>query len=243
MASPVKLYQKEMHDNMGFYATWLPGEPMQVGDVGAFEKGRFTKLASLAELGIPSEVLAATTSQDVSYTSKQGTRTSLAAGAAVAGAAKAQLSIEFSREGAFLFSAERLRSRRLEGRLAIVEAMVEAYKAGRWKKEWLLVESLYSAERVTIIVSEDRSAEIVLGAETAGPISVASLANPKLGLSVVSTRGRLVHIVGGEGLTPLYSCLRLEDPLFGDPAVRAVRGAGGARDAISKPAIDELLES
>ena len=24
MASPVKLYQQEMHKNMGFFATWLP---------------------------------------------------------------------------------------------------------------------------------------------------------------------------------------------------------------------------
>ena len=34
MASPVKTYQSEMHDKLGFFATWLPGDHVELGDVG-----------------------------------------------------------------------------------------------------------------------------------------------------------------------------------------------------------------
>jgi len=53
MASPVKLYQQEMHSNLGFFATWLPASILELGDFGVLEAGRFRKMGSLKELGIP----------------------------------------------------------------------------------------------------------------------------------------------------------------------------------------------
>ena len=34
MVSPVQRYQREMHDNIGFFATWLPGDLLELGDIG-----------------------------------------------------------------------------------------------------------------------------------------------------------------------------------------------------------------
>ena len=52
MPSPVQRYQREMHENIGFYATWLPGDPMELGDVGIPSNGMFRKRSSLNDLGI-----------------------------------------------------------------------------------------------------------------------------------------------------------------------------------------------
>ena len=41
MASPVKRYQQEMHNNLGFFATWLPSTAIALGDIGVLQSGRF----------------------------------------------------------------------------------------------------------------------------------------------------------------------------------------------------------
>ena len=232
MASPVKLYQQEMHDNLGFFPTWLPGDP-------------FRRVASLAELGIACDVVAGETTQNVQYTSTQATKITATTGAAVTGFAKAEITVEFSREGAFVFHASHLQPRHIENRAGIGEEIVKAYHKGKWKKEWLLVEALHAADRATIIVSEDSSAGLVLAASAQGPLTSVSLADPKVSLTVASTRGKVVHIVGGKGLHPLYSCLRLTAPLFGEPSVRPVRGSSERDNEVqfSRPGIEELLDS
>jgi hypothetical protein len=234
MASPVKLYQREMHDNLGFFPTWLPGDPIEIGDVGVFEGGRFRRMASLSELGIGCKVEAGAATQNVQYTSTQGTKVAATAGAAAA-VGKAEITIEFSREGAFVFHASHLQPHQLKNRVEAGQDIVKAYKKGKWNKEWFVVEALHTAERATIIVSEDTAAGLVLVASADAPIVSISLADPKVSLTVASTRGKVVHIIGGKGLHPLYSCLRLQP----------VRGSGGSGNEVPflRPGIDELLDS
>jgi hypothetical protein len=245
MSSPVKLYQKEMHDNLGFFPTWLPGDSIEIGDAGVLERGRFRKMTSLAELGIAGDIEKAASKQDVQYTSTQGTKITASAGADAMTVARAEIAVDFSREGAFVFHASRLRPQHLKNRAAVGQELLKAYEKGKWEKDWLLVESLHSAERVTIIVSEDSSAGLVLVASAKTPLTSISLSDPKVGLEIASTRGKIVHIVGGTGLHPLYSCIRVKDPLFGAPSVQPVRGIAAAASEVTfaRPGIDELLES
>jgi hypothetical protein len=245
MATPVKLYQKEMHDNTGFFATWLPGDPIEIGDVGKFEGGRFRRMSSLKELGIEFSVSRGQSTQNVDYSSTRGTKISSATGAEVAAIAKAEISIDFSEQGAFVFQALQLQPWQLENRMIIGEQVVKAYEANRWDKSWLLIESLHSAERATVIVSEDSAAGLVLVAKFDQVIPSISLVDPKVSLSVASSRGKMVRLIGNEGLHPLYSCLRLKDSFFGPPSLQPVRGAKDARadSQFSRPGIGELLES
>jgi hypothetical protein len=244
MASPVKLYQKEMHDNLGFFATWLPGDPIEVGDAGVLKNGTFRRVGSLAELGIPFDVSDGSTTQDVQYTSTSGTKVAFSAGANAAGVAKAEITIDFSRAGAFVFHASGLRTCRLVNRMDVARRLLAARRAGQWQASWLLVESLHTAEQATIVVSEDSSAGMSLTAHAAAIPSV-SLADPKISLAVTSTRGKLVHVVGGQGLRPLYACLRIEEPLFGEPSVESVRAFGDpdGEPNLLRPSLDDLLDS
>jgi hypothetical protein len=240
----VKLYQKEMHDNLGFFATWLPGDPIEIGDAGVLKNGSFRRVGSLAELGIRFDVSEDSSTQDVKYTSTSGTKLAFSAGASVAGVAKTEITVDFSREGAFVFHASGLRTRRLSNRMEVARKLLAAFRAKKWQGNWLLVEALHTAERATIIVSEENSAGVSLAADAATIPSV-SLADPKITLAVTSTRGKLVHVVGKQGLRPLYACLRVEDPLFGEPTVESVKGIGEPDDEPSSscPTIDDLLNS
>lgn len=242
MGSPVKLYQEEMHNNLGFFATWLPADGIEVGDAGVLERGRFRRMASLAELGIECKVSPSGGSQDVQYTSSEGTKIAIGANANVGELAGAEIKIDFTRAGAFVFHAAQLRLQRIENRVAVGEQIVQAYLNNRWNKDWLVVEALHTADTATVIVSEDSSAGIVLAAKTAAIPSL-MLADPKLGLSVSSMQGKIMHLIAAENLHPLYSCVRLRDPLFGVPSLQPVRGAAPQRATLERPALDELLDS
>jgi len=243
MASPVKLYQHEMHANLGFFPMWLPADPIEIGDVGVLEGGRFRRMTSLSELGVSGEVQTGTATQNVQYTSTQGTKVATTAGAAASALVKAEITIDFSREGAFVFHASRLRPQSLENRAQVGHEIVTLYNKVKWKKEWLLVEALHIAQSATIIVSQDSSAALVLLASAQAPLASMSLSDPKISLTVASTRGKIVHVIGGRDIHPLYSCLRLRSPLFGSPSVQPVQGSGDDRNPFARPSIDELVDS
>jgi len=243
MSSPVRLYQQEMHNNLGFFATWLPSDRIEVGDAGVLDAGRFRKMTSLKDLGIEYSVEEGEATQDLKYTATQGTSISTSADAAAAKLLKAEITVEFSRNGAFVFHASALRQRSIQDRPSVAERLTPMVERGRWQKEWLLVESLHTAECATIIVSEESSAGLVLSASSDAPLLGISLADPSVALTITSTRGRIVHVIGGKGLHPLYSCLRLKHKLFGSPSLQPVRGAGVAEVPFSRPGIGELLDS
>jgi hypothetical protein len=120
------------------------------------------------------------------------------------------------------------------------------HQEGRWQKEWLLIDALYRAESATILVSEDTSSEIVLKASAAAlPSGLLPLADPKLGFGIASSSGKIVHIVAANNLYPLYSCVRVRDPLlFGKPSVVPVRGRADQKaNPLGRPGIDDLLNS
>jgi hypothetical protein len=128
--------------------------------------------------------------------------------------------------------------------MALASAILGLYAGGRWQKEWLLVDALYKSDSATIIVSEDTASEIVLNASSTLPIGSLPLANPNVGLSVSSVSGKIVHVVAQSGLSPLYSCLKVQDPLFGSPSLSPVRGMeANPVDAFARCSIADLLES
>jgi hypothetical protein len=246
MGSPVKLYQQEMHSKIGFFATWLPSSTIELGDIGVLEAGRFRRAGSLKELGINHPAVRTGHAENMSYSAfaKRSDGASLGVSSVVP-VAQAELSIQFSSEGGYIFEAIGIQQLEIEEKLALESSLVQAYEQGRWKKEWVVVDALYSATSATIIVSENSQSEIVLKAHAAVPLGALPLADPKLGLTVASSSGKLVHIIAANNLRPLYSCVRVKDPLlFGQPSMVAMRGTAGVSvGALARPGIDDLLNS
>jgi hypothetical protein len=244
VASPVKLYQREMHERLGFFANWLPADPIDVGDVGRLEGGRFRRTSSLAELGIETSAESGGGGQPVEYTSSTGTEVELGGGAGVPGLAQGQVRVRFSRNSAFVFHASMLRLLRLSNPTAVARDVLAAYHEGRWEKDWLLVESLHGAEIATILVSQDSTSELVLSADVSELFASFTLADPNIRFTVTSSRGQMVKIIHAEGVHPLYSCLRVRDPLIGPPSLRPVRGYRPPTEpAFARPRIEELPNS
>ncbi|WP_138992747.1 hypothetical protein [Larkinella sp. C7] len=243
MPSLVTLYQQEMHGNVGFFANWFPGDPLEIGDVGLLENGRFRRLTTLKELNIECISSEGQNKQEMQYTSTQGTNVKASLGGALTAGTKGEITIDFSREGAFVFNASGLTTKRMENRLSVGNQILDTYEKKNWERNWVVIESLYVADCATIIVSEDHSSSIVLQASADIPIPSISLSDPKLDLKVTSTRGKLIHIVGEKGLHPLYACFKLKDTWFSQPAIHPVRGASARELPLSRVNIYELLSS
>lgn len=245
MASPVKLYQQEMHRNLGFFATWLPASVLELGDFGVLEGGRFRMIGSLRELGIPHAEVREGTPQNMSYSASADKKVGGSAGASTAvPVAKAELSIRFTGQGGYIFEAVGIRNIEIADRMALANRILAVYERDRWRKEWLVVDSIYRAASATIIVSEDSSSEIVLKASGNIPLGSLPLADPQLGLMVSSSSGKIVHVVAQSDLSPLYSCLKVKDPFLRLPSVGPVRGLNqSAAQALRRLGIEELLVS
>jgi hypothetical protein len=246
MAAPVKLYQKEMHANVGFFCTWLPGDPISLGDVGILENGRFRRQTTLTELGVKLTGTVKGSPQNLQYTSKSGTMVSVRAAAEVVAPlpASAEIEIKFGHQGAFLFHASNVTNEDLENRLAIVASITSLHSKGIWSEKWYLVESVYTADCATIIISEDSSARLVIGASSSVALGALPLADPDVHLTVSSSSGKMVQVVAGRDLKPLFSCSRLKETWLGDTKVVPVRGVARDRGKIlARAPIEDLLNS
>ena len=243
MASPVKLYQQEIHDNLGFFATWLPGDQIEVGDVGVIEGG-----GSGAKLRYRNSVflvLSLPASRPKTFNTRQRmerkSRRLVARPHLILPEPKSR-SISRTREP--LFSTPRASDSTNSTTCAAVAEKV--LKNKKWKKEWFLVEGIHTAGCATVIVSETDSASLVLVANAEAPIPGVSLADPKIGLTVSATRGKIFHVLGGKNLHPLYACLQLKLPIFGKPILKPVRGIAAAADKalpFFRPGVEVLLNS
>ena len=124
------------------------------------------------------------------YTSATGTKIESSAGAsAAAPVIDAQISVEFSRWGAFLFDAASVRQIQLAGRLEIMAKILELYEQERWKKEWYVVESIYAADSATVIVALDRAAGVTLAAQADVPLAARTRERSamKIGITLFAT--------------------------------------------------------
>lgn len=244
MATPVRLYQEEMHNNVGFFATWLPGNALDLGDIGILEGGRFRTVGSLRELGVGTFDTREGTPQNMSYSAAADKKVGVTAGVSTpVDAVKGELSIRFTKQGGYVFEAARIRNIEIADRMALGDRMMELEAQSKWKKEWLVVDAVYKAGSATIIVSEDDSSEIVLKASTTLPIGSLPLADPSLGLSVSSYTGKITHVVVQSDLTPLYSCLRIRHSMFGSSSVAPVRGMGERSIQLARSSIGDLVDS
>jgi hypothetical protein len=244
-STPAGIYQKEMHENLGYFATWLPADPIEIGDVGVFQGSRFRRLSSLEEMDIHFRIARGKTTQDIQYTSREGTQITADVGAAVQAVAKAEITIQFSRVGAFLFQCSALRQDRIDNLADVSAHVLKKYDRGqgKWQKDWIFIEAVHEAKAATIIVSEDAASSITLAANVAAPLQLSALGDPRVGVTVQSMRGRVLHVVAGSALRPLYACLALVRPLLGNPSVQPVRGATSEEPCLGRPAIETLLES
>lgn len=250
MASGYRRYLREMSSRFGYLAAWHPGVVLRLGDVGLLERGQFTRMTTLGQLGIPFGARADEKPDALSHESATGVtvRVKLPGQAAVGAIAAdaAGVVIDFSERGAVVFAAVGCRTTSIEDMAAVGQTVLEMHARGEWDARWVIITEVVEAGSGSIFVSESRTGrlEMTVSGLTSGFMANLNLADASLKLAVVGRRDVSTAVVAERGMTPLYQAMRLAGVF--DKRIERVRpvamgSAIAAATGLDRVALDEML--
>ncbi len=218
-----KKYTQELHSQFGYFATWFPGTPMELGDIGTFKNHIFTKKANLSDLGIQFKQENDNTKSDMKHNSKGAVVLTIKA----SGSAKlpnspltnadADITVEFSKENAVLFKAKGTTTISIKNQIALGKEIEQRYNAGTWEKEWAVITELIKADSATVLISSSSEGKIELKANADVKTAQMDIADANLDLKPSFSKGLQTEIIAKQGLTPLFKVSKIKKAPFQPP--------------------------
>ncbi|MCW3126057.1 MAG: hypothetical protein JWO03_1715 [Bacteroidetes bacterium] len=234
MKGPQTQYTDEMKKHFGYYAAWEPGIPIEIGDVGTLSGNVFTRHANLRDLEVDIETAPNRgQSTDLQYTSNGSVNisTKLSGAVPATGSSLSSLdlgiSIEFGKEFATLFKADKTTSPSIRNTIKLGEDILKLFKDGKWDKNWRIVTEVIVAESASVIISNSTNSKVELKAN--GNINAVKIdiADAAFNFSAVNTRGINTMILAQKGMTPLFKLMGiktriLQEPVFATRGIKAI---------------------
>jgi hypothetical protein len=236
-------YTNQLHGQLKYYATWLPGTPVGLGAIGTMQANQFIPQDDIARFGFKVIAKRDRTADTFEYSTKNGvdvdtkTAGSISPDVPNVPRAKAGMKLRFKRSDAVWFAASGCKMDRIDNQLELAKLIKDLYKSGQWKREWVVVTHVVKAASATVLVSASRGASAEL--------EVQGKASTPLGKAEASTRSTLkadssmaFKIVAEKGLTPLFRLTELSDgwrEWFGDPVVGPKRARRTSAKAARGP--------
>lgn len=150
-------YTEELRSDLGFYPTWMPSDPVELGTFGTFKRGVLHREGCLADLGINIETRTNHTKN--SFKAQRGMQFDFGAHAHgdvdVAGVG-ANVEVTSRRAFAWAFAAGGVRLARIENIFQVSTFVQAAYRTGDWKREWLLVTEVQQADWLRVVIAKSK---------------------------------------------------------------------------------------
>ena len=218
-----KKYTKELKKQFNYFATWLPGTPLELGDIGVFKNNHFSKISNLEGFGIQFEIEPDLTKSTIEHSSKGAVSITTKASGTIApqasalGKVDAGITVEFSKENAILFKANDTTSPSIKNQITLGQQILTLFKEGKWDKDWAVITEIVNAKSGTVLISSSSNSKIELKAN--GDVEAAKLdiADAELGLEVRYSKDLSTKIIAEEGLTPLFKASKVKGRIFGPP--------------------------
>lgn len=222
-------YSEELKSELGFYPTWLPTDPIEIGALGTFVRGVFRKEGTLADLGI--DVVLKTNPTKRSFVSQRGLSLQLAtSGTATAQPLNAELGVEFKarRAYAWAFAASGAQLVETENILHVSSEVLDRRRAGLWRDEWRVVTEVQHVHVLNIVVakSEALKGRVTAKGSISSPIDV--LLSEDVSYEFDAESAFLVQ--NARGTTPLFG-VRSVRGIF-DKRLRPIARAESSEEAL-----------
>jgi len=215
-----KNYSNELYQQFRYLATWLPGTPLALGDIGVLKNNEFTKISNLSNEGIKFDELKDETKSDIDYSSKGAvsitTKASgvLAPQSSVLGEVDAGITVEFSKENAILFKANETLSPSIKDQITLGKEILKRFKDGKWDKDWAVITELVVAKSGTILISSSSSGKIELKAKGKVEAAKLDIADAGLGFELSFSKDLATKIIAQESITPLFKASKIKGRLL-----------------------------
>jgi hypothetical protein len=232
MGTPEEIYVNGIKKHYRhFFAAWPPDEALALGDVGLLDNNLFIRIKNIQapELNISFVTREPTSRGMLDLMSDSGVSVAVKAAGESSHTllpnvpeAEAGMSIQFTKQGAFILKAPITSVSSVEDIDLLGKNILDAYLQGRWNIRWAVVVRAVLAPKSTIIVS--RSAESKLELLVKGNLSSGTidLGNGQLSFSVRSQTGDLFQSIGATNTTPLFQLARIRKSLLGIPEIDIV---------------------
>ncbi|MDO7173713.1 hypothetical protein [Mariniflexile sp. AS56] len=212
-----------MKKKFGYYATWNPGVPLKLGDIGTLNNNVFTRLAGLSDRGIDFEVRTDDTKTPLEHSSQGSVSvtTKLSGTVAPQGSSLANLDVgiiaELSKENSTLFKANNTTSPSIKDNIKLGEQILNLYREGKWNKNWVIITELVEAETVTVIISNNSNSKIELKANANIEAPTIDIADADFKFSTQFSKELETKIISAEELTPLFKVMGMKTRIFLPP--------------------------
>ena len=182
-----KKYCNEIHDNLDYFALWLPTEdPIQVGDYGTMEGDRLNVLGNIRDLGV---VITSTnddgTYDSITYQSSSGLSFNSKVGGKVSSVGSGSISVSFSKKDSIFLVAEDITYGTMNNITKLGELLNDLKKDNKWKSSYVFVSKRIVSRRCFVAIADSSSSSFSLSGSVSR--AVTGVADVSLSGMVVSS--------------------------------------------------------
>jgi len=229
-------YGSSIRRETSLFANWPPNAPREIGDFGRLNGALFEffgrldheEIEALGKREGPSPA-----DYDVMIKSSRSLKSQLSAEANVADG-KALLEFKFSSEEGIVFAAPSIKITEITDMAALGRVLNKRRREGSWIMDHAVVVQVSAAENATILLSNQAGAGMEFEVAADAPVNAQLVAKLDAGVSLVSSHGVGIKIIGEGPLTPLFKLASLKRRILGDPKIvyreALAPGTGGEFD-------------
>jgi hypothetical protein len=213
-------YAREMHQQFGYFTTWLPNLKLELGAIGEVRDQMFEPVSSLGLQGIPFDVIKDRQPIDITYTSSDSVsieaRLSGDGSTELGPEARGRIIVAFKHANAVAFQAAGCVGSHIADVTALGQEILARFKRGIWSPAHVVVTDLIAVENATILISNGQNAHIEVGIKTNLVPDAFALASADVKATVIRSVGIGTRIIGEKGLTPLFRAAGIKRRAFRD---------------------------
>ncbi|MEE4000334.1 hypothetical protein V1T75_08285 [Tenacibaculum sp. FZY0031] len=217
-------YTREIHRELGYFAGWIPGTEIELGDVGYVKGKLFIRKSNLKQLGIDFEMRKDEDPVNLSHASKgeveitlKGSGVSPITGSTLT-TLEAGFCVKMEKENSILLQANNVFNHSIEDQLGLGQEIMRRYRSSnpseRWDKDLVVVTEIAQADTCTILISKSKNNTVDITAKGELSASELDIAKADLGLSIKNSKNLETQILGKEGIVPMFRLSKVKTKLF-----------------------------
>lgn len=212
MAAIYRKYIRDLRKKFGYQATWTPGTPLKIGDIGFFKNNVFETIDNISNPNFDFEMLIREddTDEKLDFVSSNSINiTSNLSGGIVPTDSPltiddAGFDISFGKKGGLVFKAEGVTTQKIENQGQLARFVKKAFGNGEWDNGHFIITELKIAKSATILYAVEKDGRVAIRANGNVEKEAVQLTDASAKLEVKFSKSMAVQIVASDGLTPLF---------------------------------------